>query len=249
MIRDVPLLGIPLADLDAPAAAAAIAARPADAPFRYVVTPNADNFVRLSRDSDMRGIYERAWLRLLDSRVVARAGGLLGLAAPHVAPGSDLVPELLGRHVRPGERITIVGLRPAALPHLIDRFGLAEPFHHDPPMGFETDPMAFRAAVHFVLDHPTRLVLLALGSPRQERLANAIAGTGRATGTGLCIGASLDFLAGTATRAPLWMQRAGLEWLHRLRSDPKRLARRYLIEDPPIFRLLLRERMERGFPG
>jgi exopolysaccharide biosynthesis WecB/TagA/CpsF family protein len=243
MIQDVSLLGVTLADLDAQAAAALIASRPAEAPFRYVLTPNADNFVRLSRDSDMRDIYDRAWLRLLDSRVVARAGGLLGLAAPRVAPGSDLTPALLARHVRPGERITIVGLRPAALPRLVARFGLAEPFHHDPPMGFENDPMAFRRAVHFVLDHPARFVLLALGSPRQERLANAIAASQRATGVGLCVGASLDFLTGAAIRAPLWMQRAGLEWLHRLGRDPRRLARRYLIEDPPIFGLLLRERL------
>ena len=72
-----------------------------------------------------------------------------------------------------------------------------------------------------MLAHPARFVFLAVGSPRQERLAAAIAATGQATGTGLCIGASLDFLAGVQRRAPSWLQRAGLEWLHRLRRRPR----------------------------
>ena len=246
-MREVPLLGLRLADFDALSAAAAIAARPADAPFGYVLTPNADNLVRLSRDAAMREIYAAAWMRLLDSRVVARAGRALGLAMPRVAPGSDLTGHLLLRHVRPGERVTIIGLRPAFLPTLVASCGIAQPFHHDPPMGFDRDPDAMREAVAFVLAHPARFVLLALGSPRQERLAAAIQATGQATGLGFCIGASLDFLAGAATRAPGWMQRAGLEWLHRLGSEPRRLARRYLLDNPPVFRLLVRERLaQRG---
>ncbi|MBN9564019.1 MAG: WecB/TagA/CpsF family glycosyltransferase [Alphaproteobacteria bacterium] len=239
------LLGLRLADMDVPAAAAALASRAGDAPFAYVMTPNADNFVRISRDPALRAIYERALIRLLDSRVVARAARLLGLAPPAVAPGSDLTAELLRHHLAPGERVAIVGLRPTYLVSLITACGITPPFHHDPPMGFERDPSAMRAAVEFVLAHPARFVFLAVGSPRQEMLADAIRATGRATGLGLCVGASLDFLAGASCRAPRWMQRAGLEWLHRLGSDPKRLARRYLVEDPPIFRLLLRERLTR----
>jgi exopolysaccharide biosynthesis WecB/TagA/CpsF family protein len=239
------LLGLRLADMDVPAAAAALASRARDAPFAYVMTPNADNFVRISRDPALRAIYERALIRLLDSRVVARAARLLGLSPPAVAPGSDLTAELLRHHLAPGERVTIIGLRPAYLAPLIAACGIAPPFHHDPPMGFERDPAAMRAAVEFVVAHPARFVFLAVGSPRQEMLADAIRATGRATGLGLCVGASLEFLAGASRRAPRWMQRAGLEWLHRLGADPKRLARRYLVEDPPIFRLLLRERLAR----
>jgi exopolysaccharide biosynthesis WecB/TagA/CpsF family protein len=101
-------------------------------------------------------------------------------------------------------------------------------------MGFEHDPQSFAAAVAFVRDHPARFVFLAVGSPRQERLAAAIAATGDATGTGLCIGASLEFLAGARRRAPRFMQRIGMEWLFRLASDPRRLLRRYLIDSPRI---------------
>ena len=91
--------------------------------------------------------------------------------------------------------------------------------------------------------HPARFIFLAVGSPRQEMLAAAIQATGRATGIGLCIGASLEFIAGAQPRAPAWMQRTGLEWLHRLGRDPRRLARRYLIDSPAILPMLLRERL------
>jgi UDP-N-acetyl-D-mannosaminuronic acid transferase (WecB/TagA/CpsF family) len=130
---------------------------------------------------------------------------------------------------------------------LMAREGLAKPYHHNPPIGFEKDPIAFRTAVAFVEAHPARFVFLAVGSPRQEILAAAIKARGRASGTGLCVGASLDFLSGGARRAPLWMQRGGLEWLHRLAGEPRRLARRYLLDDPAVFKLLIRERLARSF--
>jgi exopolysaccharide biosynthesis WecB/TagA/CpsF family protein len=238
----IQLLGLSFADLDLPAAASRIAERPADAPFTYVVTPNADHLVRLDRDPALCAIYQRAALCLLDSRVVFGLSRLFGLKPPPVVVGSDLTAYLLAHHLHPNERITIVGLSQAWLPALVQRLGLAEPAHHDPPMGFEHDPLAFAAAVAFVRDHPSRFVFLAVGSPRQERLAAAIAATGEATGTGLCIGASLEFLAGARRRAPRFMQQAGMEWLFRLASDPRRLLRRYLVDSPRIIVLLLRQR-------
>jgi N-acetylglucosaminyldiphosphoundecaprenol N-acetyl-beta-D-mannosaminyltransferase len=136
----------------------------------------------------------------------------------------------------------VVGVRPVWLKELVARFGLAPPAHFDPPMGFDRDPGAFAETVSFVAAHPARFVFLAVGSPRQERLAEAVAASGSATGTGLCIGASLGFLAGAEQRAPEWMQRSGLEWAYRLGTDPKRLARRYLVDSPHVVSMLLRER-------
>ena len=237
------LLGLDFADLDVAAAADLLASRPATAPFGYVATPNADHLVRLHRCPELRPLYQSAMLILLDSRVVALVARLIGLPAPAVAPGSDLTALLLARHLGAGERITIIGLAPRWLPRLAARYGLARPAHYDPPRGFEHDPPAFRSAVDFVLAHPARFVFLAVGSPRQEMLAAAIQATGRAYGAGLCIGASLEFVAGAQPRAPVWMQHAGLEWAHRLGRDPRRLARRYLIDNPPILPMLLRERV------
>lgn len=237
------MLGLDFADLDVEAATELLLKRPASAPFAYVTTPNADHLVRLNRRPALLPLYRGAMLRLLDSRVVALAARLLGLPAPHVAPGSDLTASLI-RRLAPGEPVTIVGLAPRWLPRLVARCGIAAPAHYNPPFGFEHDPAALRAAVQFVLDHPARFVFLAVGSPRQEILAAAISATGQSVGVGLCIGAGLEFIAGAQPRAPVWMQRAHLEWLHRLVIDPRK-ARRYLIDSPPIFPLLLHERLAR----
>ena len=164
------------------------------------------------------------------------------MPVPPVATGSDLTALLLRQHINQAERITIIGLRPAWLPALVARCGLAPPFHFDPPMGFERDARAFADTVAFILAHPARLVFLAVGSPRQERLAAAVAATGQASGTGLCIGASLAFLAGAERRAPVWLQRSRLEWAYRLARDPRRLAKRYLLDSPRLIPLLLREK-------
>lgn len=239
----MPLLGLEFADLDAAGAAETLARRAADAAFGYVTTPNADHLVRLHRRPELRALYDGAMLRLLNSRVVALAAGLIGLPAPRVARGSDVTALVLARHLAAGERITIIGLAPHWVPVLAARFGLSQPAHHSPPVGFEHDPAAMREAVEFVLAHPARFIFLAVGSPRQEMLALAIRASGQATGIGLCIGAGLEFAAGAQPRAPAWMQNTGLEWLHRLGGEPHRLARRYLLECPAILPLLLRERL------
>jgi exopolysaccharide biosynthesis WecB/TagA/CpsF family protein len=183
---------------------------------------------------------------VLDSRVVYGLGRLLGLAVPKVVTGADLTAELLEHHLRPNERITIIGLSPVWLPALVARCGLAPPAHYNPPMGFDSDAAAFGAAAAFVRENPSRLVFLAVGSPRQEYLAAAIHAAGGATGTAICVGAALDFLAGTRRRAPWLMRRSGLEWLYRLVREPRRLFRRYLISSPKIIALLVKQRVSAG---
>jgi exopolysaccharide biosynthesis WecB/TagA/CpsF family protein len=238
----VRLLGLDFADLDVTAVAETIAQRDPAGSFRYVVTPNADHLVRLARHPELAAAYHGAWLRLLDSRVVARTARALGLPVPQLAPGSDLTALLLAAYLKPHDRVTIIGLRPSRLAALVARYRLTAVAHCDPPMGFADDPAAVRAVVEFVIAHPGRFIFLAVGSPRQEMLAAAIAATGQARGVGLCIGASLDFLSGALVRAPAWMRGAGLEWLHRLATDPRRLARRYLVDDPAVFGMLFRQR-------
>ncbi|WP_291297967.1 WecB/TagA/CpsF family glycosyltransferase [Elioraea sp.] len=241
----VPLLGLRFAGLGLPEVLATLAARPADAPFAYVVTPNADHLVRLSKSPALGPLYADAGLTLLDSRVVAKLGRALGLAPPPVVTGSDLTAALFASVLRPSDRIAVIGSSAEAVAMLAERHGLTNIVHHNPPMGFDRDPAAFAAAIEVVRAARARFVFLAVGSPRQEKLAHAVLAAGDATGIGLCIGASLDFLTGAQARAPGWMQRAGIEWLHRLASDPGRLAKRYLVDDLPILRLLAADAWKR----
>lgn len=237
------LLGLDFADLDLDAATAMIAARPAGAPFAYLVTPNADHLVRLARDPARYGpLYRDAAWRLLDSRVVARLARGMGLAAPPVVPGSDLAARLLTRGLDRAEPVALLGGSDAMAGALRARLGLRRLRHHDPPMGFDADPDALEAALSFLEAAGARVAFLCVGSPRQEVVARALLRRGRATGTALCVGAALRFLAGEERRAPAPVQRAGLEWAWRLAQDPRRLARRYLRDDPAILALLWRER-------
>jgi len=236
------LLGLDFLDLPLGAVLEGLAVRPAAAPFAYVVTPNADHLIRLARQPELAPLYAAAGLTLLDSRVVARLARLLGLAVPAVVPGSDLTAALFDKVIRPEEELALLGGSPATAAALRARYGLTRLAHHDPPMGFDRDPAALERAITFLEANPARFTFLAVGSPRQEVVAEALRRRGRAIGIGLCIGASLLFLTGAERRAPLPVQRAGLEWAWRLAQDPRRLARRYLLEDPAILRLLWRER-------
>lgn len=237
-------LGVDFDARDTAAALAALADRAADAPFAFIVTPNVDHVIRLhgdQRDARLAAAYDAAAMRLCDSRVLARLARLDGVRLP-VTPGSDLTARLLLETLRPGDRIAVVGSDAEAVALLAARLPRVEIVHHVPPMGMRTNAEAMAAAARFVAEARARFAFLAVGSPQQEYLALAIAERGDAAGIGLCIGASIDFLTGRARRAPRWMQRAGMEWLHRLLSQPRRLWRRYLVEGPRIFRIAWRER-------
>ncbi|MEP9366386.1 WecB/TagA/CpsF family glycosyltransferase [Xanthobacter sp. VNH20] len=235
-IREVPYLGVRISCLDVPAAAARIAARGADAPFAYVVTPNAQHFVRLGRLKDARfaDAYDHAWLRLLDGKTPrALARRVFGLDLPHAA-GSDLTAYLFAHHIAPGDSVTVIGGGEEMRRRLMDRFGLKAVNLLNPSMGFITKPEEVEACVDFVLAHPARYVFFAVGAPASEYMARMVEKRGGAVGTGLCVGSSLNFVTGIVQRAPEFYRKFGLEWLHRLMLNPRGHARRVFVESMPL---------------
>lgn len=211
------------------------------AAFAYVTTPNVDHIVRLDARPDLSGAYARAWMTLCDSRIVARLARLSNLPLP-ASPGADLVARLFERHVRPADRIAVIGGSAGVIETLRVRFGLQDLIWLDAPQGLASNPAARTLCARFIAEAKAQWVFLAVGSPQQEQIAAEAAEMSDAVGVGVCCGASLDFLSGRVARAPLWMRQAGLEWLHRLASEPGRLWRRYLVDGPRIFALWLRSR-------
>lgn len=206
-----------------------------------VVTPNVDHLVRLhraGRDALLWPAYHDATLRLCDSRVVARLARLQGVDLP-VVPGSDLTARLFER-LQPGDKIAVIGGDTQTCAELAARRGDIAVVQHIPPMGMLRNPAAMAAAVDFIVAAQARFIFLAVGSPQQELLAMQVRAVPAAHGVVLCIGAGIEFLTGRLQRAPLWMQRGGIEWLHRLASNPRRLWRRYLVDGPRIFVLAWR---------
>lgn len=245
MSATVDFLGFRFDALTMEQAVAWVEERAQGARFAYVVTPNVDHAVMLGEAGaePWRAAYRAAVagadLVLNDSRILARLARLSRLELP-VTPGSDLTRELIARAAGRTGSVALVGGSTGELAWLraaLPNWGVE---HYDPPMGVRDDPAAQAAIAAFVEAAGAELVLFAIGAPQSEIVAHTIARRGRARGVGLCIGASIEFLSGAKRRAPRWMQRAGLEWLFRLVSEPRRLWRRYLIRGPRVFRLWLR---------
>lgn len=203
--------------------------------FSYIITPNVDHIVGLSAKSDaaLRGAYAHADITLCDSRILSLLAQKSGIALEAV-PGSDLTRQLLSEN-NAGWRCAIIGgdsTLHAEISRLYPQHVWAS---HQPPMGVRRNPKAKLEIIEFVENANADIIFFAIGAPQSEICCFDIKQRGNARGVALCVGASLEFLTGAKKRAPLWMQRSSLEWLHRLTSEPHRLWRRYLLEGPKIF--------------
>jgi exopolysaccharide biosynthesis WecB/TagA/CpsF family protein len=230
-------LGMNFTPMALSAALDRVVARAEQTGFSYVATANVDHVVRHARAPGRFGpLYARADLTLNDSRVLERMAEASGLALP-AAPGADLTEALFSRVIRPDEPIVVIGGSAATIDGLKRRYGLSRVRWHAPPMGLADDPAAVAAAAAFIAANPARFVFIAVGSPQQEIVAHAALQRGDCRGVALCIGGSLDFLAGVKRRAPRWMRVARAEWAFRLMCEPRRLAHRYLVDGPAVFAL------------
>ena len=233
--------GIAFDPVDRSGALAWLRARSARDAFSWVVTPNVDHCVRLADAgpaSILRAAYDRAGLCLCDSRVLALLARLRGRRLVP-APGSDLVAALLAG-LEPGRQVLLIGGDEAMRRTLEGLVPQARVSLHSPPPRLRERPLAMAACVEAALAIGADYVLLAVGSPQQELLVHALSLRPEARGTALCVGAAVEFLTGRKRRAPRWMQRLALEWLYRLLAEPRRLARRYLVDGPRILRIAAR---------
>lgn len=208
-----------------------------------VVTPNADHLLRLETDAQFRSVYAAAALVVADGMPLVWASWLSGTPLPARVSGADLLSAVAERAAYEGVPIFLLGGPPGianlAANKLQSRFpGLKIVGAYSPSMGFEHKPEENRLILTKIKRSGARIIFVGVGSPKQElwmhRYAEEI-GAGVLMG----VGAAIEFAAGTRTRAPLWMQKSGSEWLYRLYQEPKRLFWRYL-HDFRIIPILLR---------
>jgi exopolysaccharide biosynthesis WecB/TagA/CpsF family protein len=247
--REVEFLGLRFTRFDLAAAHDWVLEQKDSTAFSYVVTPNVDHVVQLHRaarqtdDGRFWTAYVEADVRLCDSRILALLARRSGIDLP-VAPGSDLTARLLSTPLPEGTQIALVGGDTTELAWLAAAQPGARLFHHRPPMGLRNDPAAQAEVVEFVEEARPHVTLLTVGAPQSELVAQLLKSRGKAQGVALCIGASLEFLAGRKRRAPHLVRSMNLEWAFRLFSEPQRLWRRYLVDDPAILRIWLRWRRQ-----
>jgi N-acetylglucosaminyldiphosphoundecaprenol N-acetyl-beta-D-mannosaminyltransferase len=213
---------------------------------RYVVTPNVDHAVLFHGNAGLRAAYADAAMVLADGMPLVWISRLLRRPLPQRVTGSDLVPALLGAATRETPlRVYLLGAAPGvgqrAAVNIAKRWPAVEVVGiYSPPLGFENNPAENAAILDRITAARPDVLIVGLGAPKQELWVHAHRDQITASVT-LCVGATIDFLAGQINRAPKWMQRSGLEWVHRLYTQPRRLAKRY-ARDAWIFpQLVLRD--------
>ncbi len=218
---------------------------------RYVVTPNLNHAVMFQHRGDLRAAYADASLTVADGAPLVIVSRWLSafrskLSLPERVAGSDLVPKLLAANdpSRP-LRVFLLGAAPgvakaAARRIQAERQGVHVVATYSPPPGFEHDPLENSIILKAIAATEPDLLVIGLGAPKQEVWVHRQRRELRAK-VAICAGATIDFLAGEKRRAPKWMRRAGLEWAHRISTEPRRLTGRYLRDACRLPQLVWRE--------
>lgn len=216
-----------------------------------IVTINMD-FLRLARaDRTFREALNAADLAVPDGVPVLWAARLLGQPAGERVTGVDIVERGAMLAAARGYRVFLLGAEPgvaeAAAAELVRRNpGLIIAGVYAPPMGPFSEEEDARMVALVRAAQPD-LLFVAFGAPRQEVwLHRHRHDLGVPVMVG--VGGTFNFLAGRVPRAPRWMQRSGLEWLYRLRQEPRRLWRRYLLGDLPVFLRIVLGRLAPAAP-
>lgn len=212
----------------------------------YVVTPNVDHIVQLETNKELQDVYANASLILTDGKPLLWIAKWYGTPIKEKISGSDLFPLLCDMAAKKGYSMFFLGaaegVAAKAADNLMNKYkGLQVIGTYSPPYGFENDSSEMNKIGAMIKKARPDILIVGLGCPKQEKfIYNNYKKLGVPISLGL--GASFDFEAGNIKRAPKWMANHGLEWLFRITQDPKRLMKRYLINDMKIFKLAVKYR-------
>lgn len=226
-----PVLGASIDALSMDEACARIAEWANNGESRVVCICNAHSAVTASSNPAFRAALATADMATPDGAPVAWMLRRQGVRGQQRVSGPDLMLAYLEAAAGRGEPVYLYGSTPETLHALRSALQTRWPTlvvagSHSPPFRTPT-PAEIEADIARIHDSGARTVWVSLGCPKQELWMAARRGTLMRPMIG--VGAAFDFHAGTLPRAPLWMQRHGLEWLHRLAHEPRRLWRRYLV--------------------
>ena len=210
----------------------------------YVVEVNTDVMIKIEEDPYLRQITNEADLVLIDGQPLVWISKLHKRPIKEKVSGSDLSIELCRRAAEKGHTLFILGGKDGIAEQAKARMeakypGLQIVGTYAPPFGFEKDEQELSRIREMISALQPDIVLACFGCPKQEKWIYENYRTIDA-GVFLCAGATVDFLAGNVKRAPAWISRVGLEWFYRFLKEPKRLFKRYFVDDMKIFGLLIK---------
>jgi N-acetylglucosaminyldiphosphoundecaprenol N-acetyl-beta-D-mannosaminyltransferase len=238
--RRVDVLGCPLDVISLDETTAAIEAAVSEGGRLLIATLNVDFVMKAHADAHFAELLWRTDLAVADGMMLVWAAQLLGAPVRGRVNGTDLVWRCASISARMGNcRIALVGGAPDVAQRAGTRLAATYPGAQidalNAPIPLDED--SSQRLVKQIRKLGSRIVLVALGAPRQEQwLEHHLDSSGASVGIG--IGSAFDIICGDKSRAPLWMQRNGLEWLHRMLQEPSRLGRRYVIDDTPFLAYL-----------
>lgn len=207
----------------------------------HVITPNVDQIIRMEKDEYFRKICNNAELLLVDGTPLLWIAKWYGTPIEEKICGSDLVPELCEIAAKKGYKVFFLGaaegVAAKAASNLQRKYpGLKIAGTYSPPFGFEKDYDELNRIDQMLLDSNADMLFVGMGVPKQDIFIFEHMDKYKVP-MSFSIGATIDFEAGVQKRAPKWVNRIGMEWLYRLVSNPRRMFRRYVIEDSKIFGL------------
>ena len=216
----------------------------------YVVAINVDVVMKMEKDSYLKKITDEADLTLVDGKP------LVWISKWHKRPvkakisGSDLIPKLCKVANKMGYSVFIIGgaegVAEKAKSNLEKKLkDIKIVGTYSPPFGFEKNEEELVKINQMITDVHPDLVIACFGCPKQEKWIYENYHKYDST-VSICAGATVDFLAGKVRRAPKWMSEHGLEWVYRLFQEPKRLFKRYLVDDVKILELVWKYRRKKG---
>lgn len=229
------VFGIDLSALSRPELVRLLTAQlPRDERPRCVITANLAHVVSLSGNPVFRAAYDAAWSVTADGMPVYAYARLRGSPVRARVTGSDLFSDLMPALIPNRHRCFFVASCETTAERL-KAWLLARDFPEDavvavvPPFGFETDSLYSSRLARMTRDHAPTHLMMGVGAPKSEIWVHRHREKIGACYV-LCVGAGLDFFAGTKRRAPGWMQHSGCEWMWRLGQEPRRLSRRYFFD-------------------
>lgn len=212
----------------------------------YVVTPNVDHIVQLQYDNVLKEIYKSANLILADGMPLIWISKLYRKPIKQKISGSDLFPLLCELSAKKGYKMFFLGaaegvanIAAEKLMKKYDKLNVVGVY--SPPIGFEKNSTEVNKIKDIINDAKPDILIVGLGAPKQEKFIyqNRMELN---VSLSLGLGASLDFEAGKVKRAPKWMREYGLEWFYRFLQEPRRMFKRYFIDDLKILGLIFKYR-------
>lgn len=211
----------------------------------YVVTPNVDHIIKLQTDIEFKEIYNNADLVLADGMPLIWASKILKKSLKEKVSGSDIFPKLCQYVANKGYAVFFLGAAPGVVDKAAEKLkqkypGLKVVGIYSPSYGFEKNTEECNKIISMIKNAKPDILFVGVGAPKQEKWIYKYKDQYNVP-VSIGIGTSFDFVAGTIKRAPVWMQKCGLEWFYRFCKEPRRLFKRYFVHDMKFIKLLIRE--------